>query len=364
MAVQFWKQFVALATGWLNKYRFDPFYRTEVNVVALHVAFAIVILAVVGTTFELLRHDIASILFTEMGASATAIIQHIDGVRVQEFQTVAIVIFLMTGLFGYIIGRITLAPARNALESQKQFIGNIAHELRTPLSVIKTNTEVALLDDQVEGELKDTMLSNIEELDRVSEIINNLLSLSALVKPERIEFTAVDLSAVATDVVQKFSQLAKRGEHQVTLRKSPDAQVWGNATALQQIIGNLLKNAITYTPRGGHIRLTIEPAPNNYVELLVQDSGMGIARKDLFRIFEPFYRADPSRTKGAGGSGLGLAIVSELVKMHQGRITIRSALGRGTTVAVLFPGISAKNAVGKEADYAHGLNEIAVDFSK
>ena len=364
MAVQLWRQFVALATGWLNKYRFDPFYRTEVNVVALHVAFAIVILAVVGTTFELLRHDIASIIFTEVGASGSGIIEHVNAVREQEFQTVAIVIFLMTGLFGYIIGRITLSPARNALESQKQFIGNIAHELRTPLSVIKTNTEVALLDDQVDGELKDTMMSNIEELDRISEIINNLLSLSALVKPERIEFTAVDLSAVATDVVQKFSQLAKRGEHQVTLRKSPDAQVWGNATALQQIIGNLLKNAITYTPRGGHIRLTIEPAPNNFVEVLVQDSGMGIARKDLFRIFEPFYRADPSRTKGAGGSGLGLAIVSELVKMHQGRITIRSALGRGTTVAVLFPGIAGKTKVGKEADYAHGLNEIAVDFSK
>lgn len=348
----------------LNKYRYDPFYRTEVNVVALHVAFAIVILAVVGTTFELLRHDIASILYTELGQSASSVIEHINAVRVQEFETVAVVIFLMTGLFGYIIGRITLSPARNALESQKQFIGNIAHELRTPLSVIKTNTEVALLDDQVEGELKDTMMSNIEELDRISEIINNLLSLSALVKPERIEFAAVDLSAIATDVVQKFSQLAKRGEHQVTLRKSPDAQVWGNATALQQIIGNLLKNAITYTPRGGHIRLTVEPAPNGYVEVIVQDSGMGIARKDLFRIFEPFYRADPSRTKGAGGSGLGLAIVSELVKMHQGRITIRSALGRGTTVAVVFPGVAGKTAVGKEADYAHGLNEIAVDFSK
>ncbi|MBV9159853.1 MAG: HAMP domain-containing histidine kinase, partial [Candidatus Kaiserbacteria bacterium] len=238
------------------------------------------------------------------------------------------------------------------------------HELRTPLSVIKTNTEVALLDDKVSPEMKETLHSNIEELDRISEIINNLLSLSALVKPERIEFSAVDLSAVATDSVQKLSQLAKRGEHQVTLRKSPDTQVWGNATALQQIVSNLLKNAITYTPRGGHIRITVEPAPNNQVELIVQDSGIGIARKDLFRIFEPFYRADPSRTKGRGGTGLGLAIVSELIKMHQGRITIRSAVGRGTTVSVLFPGVTARSTVGNETDLQAGLNEIAVDFTK
>lgn len=361
---QYSKQFAVSVTAWLNKYRFDPFYRTEVNVVVLHVAFAIVILAAVGTTFELLKHDVASVITNDLGERGLSLVARLDELRKQDFQTLAVVMFLMTALFGYIIARITLAPTRSALESQKQFIGNIAHELRTPLSVIKTNTEVALLDDDVQGELKDTMLSNIEELDRVSEIINNLLSLSALVKPERIEFSAVDLSAVATDVVQKFSQLAKRGEHQVTLRKSPDAQVWGNATALQQIIGNLLKNAITYTPRGGHIRLTVEPAPGNYVEVIIQDSGMGIARKDLFRIFEPFYRADPSRTKGAGGSGLGLAIVSELVKMHQGRITIRSALGRGTTVSVLFPGVTGKTKVGQEADVAHGLNEIAVDFSK
>ena len=174
----------------------------------------------------------------------------------------------------------------------------------------------------------------------------------------------MDLSAVATDVVQKFSQLAKRGEHQVTLRKSPEAQVWGNATALAQIISNLLKNSLQNTPRGGHIRITIDNAPGNNIELILQDSGIGIARKDLFRIFEPFYRADPSRTRSAGGSGLGLAIVSELVKLHEGKVTIRSAVGRGTTVSILFPGTQQRGVVGNEADVASGLNEIAVDFSR
>lgn len=334
-------------------------------------AFAIVIIGVVGASFTLLTHDINNEIVRSLQGKAAitqplveSVLAATEAVRAESLLILISIIVLATVLFGYIIARITLAPARNALESQKQFIGNIAHELRTPLSVIKTNTEVALLDDHVKADMKETLLSNVEELDRISEIINNLLSLSALVKPERIEFAAVDLSAIATDVIQKFSQLAKRGEHQVTLRKSPDALVWGNSTALQQIVGNLLKNALTYTPRGGHVRITVEPAPNNQVELLVQDSGIGIARKDLFRIFEPFYRADPSRTKGQGGTGLGLAIVSELIKMHQGRITIRSAVGRGTTVAVLFPGISGKQQIGNETDLQAGLNEIAVDFSK
>lgn len=370
---EFWRRCAASGTDWLNKYRYDPFFRTEVHVISFQVTFALVILGLIGASFSLLYHDIAEAVVRGIGSGslaadptriAEAILAEIDAIRTQNLLTVVSIILLSTVLFGYIAARVTLAPARNSLASQKQFIGNIAHEIRTPLSVIKTNTEVALLEERVTAEMKETLLSNIEELDRVSEIINNLLSLSALVRPERIEFSAVDLSAVATEVVHKFSQLAKRGEHQVTLRKSPDAQVWGNATALTQVVGNLIKNAISYTPRGGHIRVTVDTAPNNQVELIVQDTGIGIARKDLFRIFEPFFRADPSRTKGAGGSGLGLAIVSELVKMHQGKVTIRSAVGRGTTVSILFPGVGARGTVGNEADLRSGLNEIAVDFSK
>ncbi len=368
----YWKQFAESATVWLNSYRYDPFFRTETNVIGLQVAFGLVILGLIGTAYSLLYHDISSAILqgirdarttTNLDAIGPSILQSTEAIRTVNLIGLLGSIILVTVLFGYIIARVTLAPVRNALSAQKQFVGNIAHEVRTPLSVIKTNTEVALLEDQVSPEMRETLLSNIEELDRISEIINNLLSLSALVRPERMEFQAVDLSVVATDVVQKFSQLARRNEQQITLRKSPDCKVWGNNTALTQIIGNLVKNAIVYTPRGGHIRVTIEPAPNNHIELIVQDSGIGIARKDLFRIFEPFYRADPSRTKGAGGSGLGLAIVSELIKTHQGRITIRSAVGRGTTVSVLFPGAHNKAKVGQEADNRDSLNEIAVDFS-
>lgn len=369
----YWKRSEEWVTGWLNRYRVDPFFRTEVNVIGLQIAFALVILAIIAGAFSVLYHNISQAIIEGMRAGiatnassavAPSIALELQQLKTENLGIIIGSIVLTTALFGYIIARITLAPTRNALTAQKQFIGNIAHELRTPLSVLKTNTEVALLGDDVPHEMKATLESNVEELDRISEIINNLLSLSALVRPERVEFAAVDLSAIVSDVAEKFSALAKRGEQQVTVRRGPGTAVWGNATALTQIVSNLLKNAITYTPRGGHIRLTVEPSPNNHVELIVQDSGVGIARKDLYRIFEPFYRGDPSRTRGQGGSGLGLAIVSELIKLHRGKVTIRSSVGRGTTVAVLFPGVASRGIVGEEAKGGAVPNEISVDFSQ
>ena len=368
----YWKRSGELATVWLNKYRFDPFFRTEVNVIGLQIAFALVILGLVGTSFSLLYHDVSAAIAEGMrqGASGAAphslaptIVEEIASIKSQSLAIIFSVITLTTILFAYIIARITLAPTRNALASQKQFIGNVAHELRTPLSIIKTNTEVALMENDVSSDMRMTLASNVQELDRISEIINNLLSLSALVKPERMEFSTVDLSALATDVVEKFSPLAQRNGIAITVRKSPDTQVWGNVTALAQIMGNIIKNAIQHSPRGGEITVTIAPTPGNTVEFIVQDSGIGIAQKDLFRIFEPFYRSDPSRMRGTGGSGLGLTIVSELTKLHHGKIAIRSTLGRGTAVSVFLPGTTGKGGVGKELGGKPGMNEIAVDFS-
>lgn len=368
----YWKRSGESVTGWLNKYRLDPFFRTEVNVISLQVAFALVILGIVAGAFSVLYRNVSQAIIegiqTGIATNASSAVGPSIALELQQLKAenlgiIITAIVLTTVLFGYIIARITLAPTRNALASQKQFIGNIAHELRTPLSVLKTNTEVALLENNMAHDLKATLESNVEELDRISEIINNLLSLSALVRPERVEFSSIDLSTIVTDVVERFSALAKRGEHQITVRKGPGTAVWGNATALTQIVSNLLKNAITYTPRGGAVRISVEPSPDNHVELIVQDSGVGIARNDLFRIFEPFYRGDPSRTRGRGGSGLGLAIVSELIKLHRGKVTIRSSVGRGTTVAVLFPGVAGRGKVGEEAKATNVPNEISVDFS-
>src|SRR3989344_1521942 len=155
---EYWKQFGASAIGFVRKYRFDPFLRTEVNIIVLQAAFALFLLAVVGVIATQLYHDASAAV--ARGISATlasgsspasvgnSVVTEIVYTRSRTVLYAASAIIIVTALFTYIITRIALAPTRHALESQKRFIGNIAHELRTPLSIIKTNTEVKLMDTE------------------------------------------------------------------------------------------------------------------------------------------------------------------------------------------------------------------------
>lgn len=366
----YWKRFAESVTGYADKYRHEPFFRTEVNIIALQAGFALVILAVIAGSLVFLYNDISAALLQgiKIGAVSggeyeligSAITSDLQYMSMRHVVIVIGSVILITILFGYIMARVTLAPTRTALESQKQFIGNVAHELRTPLSTIKTNTEVALFDTTMRQSFRDMLESNVEELDRISDIINNLLSFNASLRQERMEFKNTDLGLIVETVAAKLQGLVERKEIEITKRLSEWRTVWGNATALEQIVTNVLKNAITYTPKKGHIGITVEPSAPSYVELTIQDSGSGIARKDLFRIFEPFYRAEPSRSRIQGGSGLGLTIVSELVKLHGGKIMVRSAEKRGTTVSIQLP--AGEKGEEKASDTA--ANEIAVDFSR
>ncbi|OHB18556.1 MAG: hypothetical protein A2854_00285 [Parcubacteria group bacterium RIFCSPHIGHO2_01_FULL_56_18] len=330
-------------------------------------AFSIFLLALVGILVDYLYHDLSLAIVTGVRdqlllGAAPGTAPALDDIRSDNLTAISVITASATVAFGYLLTRVALSPTRNALSSQKQFIGNIAHELRTPLSIIKTNTEVTLLGDNVAQETRETLESTVEELDRLSDIINNLLSLSASVRPERIEFKPIDISDVIGDVVRKLDGLAKLRNLEVTTRVSQACYVSGNHSALEQILTNIIKNAINYTSRGGSISVTSEQIGASHVEIVVTDSGAGIARQDLFHIFEPFYRAEPSRNRAKGGSGLGLAIVSELVRLHHGKITVRSAVGRGTTVVISLP-LAPTPAKDKLAHGKGFFDEVAVDYS-
>ncbi len=343
----------------------------------LQALFAIVIMITIGISFSVLYHNVSLAILEGISASLASdaptslgpvIVHEIENIRTVNLWIILGVVTLTTIIFGYVVSRVTLRPARTALASQKQFIGNVAHELRTPLSIIKTNTEVLLFDRSISPDIRSTLESNVEELDRISQIINNLLSLSSLARRENMEFGLIDFSALVAATVDKYAQLGKQSKLEIELRQGEGIRVWGNTTALEQVVGNIVKNAINYTPVGGRISITVDQT-DEHVSFVVQDSGIGIERKDLFRIFEPFYRAEPSRARRetrsgkVSGSGLGLTIVSELIKMHEGSITVRSALGAGTTVTVLFPlpqGFDAKRQLDQQAL----SSEIAIDFSK
>jgi signal transduction histidine kinase len=296
------------------------------------VAFSVFLLTLIGILINYLYHDISlavvsgvrDAIIASSTAPIAATIPTLDEIRSQNISAIAFITAAATIAFGYLLTRVALGPTRSALASQKQFIGNVAHELRTPLAVIKTNTEVALFSQEMPADTRAIMNSNVEELDRLSQIINNLLSLSASVRPERIEFSAIDAASVATNVVDKLSNLARARNLEMTLRKSDSAYVWGNPAALEQIVMNITKNAINYTARGGHVGVTVEQIGETHVEIL--------------------------------------AIVSELVKLHRGKITVRSALGRGTTVMVTIPSAPIP-ASDHSIRQRKTLDEVAVDFS-
>ena len=341
----------------------------------MQAAFAVFLLVVLGVIATQLYRDAAIAvnrgLHTALvsGASPSLVgLSVIDELRALRSRTLLLAggtILAVTAAFTFFIARLALSPTRSALASQKQFIGNVAHELRTPLAVCKTNIEVALLAKGLGSELRDSLSSTVEELDRASEIINNLLSLSASIRPERIEFANVDMGSTVNAVMRKLRDLAESKRLEIEAHLSERRIVWGNQTALEQIVMNVVKNAILYSSEGGRILITLEPVHPDFMEFTVRDSGKGIARKDLFRIFEPYYRADPSRVRSGSGSGLGLTIVSELVKLHNGRVSIRSAEGRGTTVTVLLPaGTVEIGATSPESRSSEDSSEVAIDFSR
>ncbi len=367
------KRFAESATGFAYRYRKDPFYRTGWNVVLLQIGFAIVLLAITLVSINALYDEVVDGLVTSIvHAVASGTSPEVAGFSISnslEYERQKSMLYSTTGIliaaavFSWLITLIALTPTRNALDSQKRFVGNIAHELRTPLSIIKTNTEVALFDDDLDRSLRETLESNVEELDRISDIINNLLSMNALLRPEKIELTTTDLGPIVSRVVTVLGELAEHKSIRVETSALTSRMVWGNTAALEQILMNVVKNAINYTPQGGKVLISVEPGMGGRVEIRVEDTGMGIDEKDLERIFEPFFRGDASRNrKSGGGSGLGLAIVSELVKLHKGSIRIRSTLGAGTTVTISLPPGRDKND--RRNSSSQDRNETRIDFSK
>lgn len=371
MLKTYWKRFAEWVINLRTKYREDLFFRTECNIILFQLAFTVFLLTMVIIVFNYFYQDITHTLVTGILESmshsriitSSDIFASLETIKTQNFASVIFIFLIVTVLAGYLAARVTLAPARNALAQQKRFVSDIAHELRTPLSIIKTNSEVALLNDRLDPEIKKTLKSNVDELDRTSEIINNLLSFSNLVRPERINFANVDLGNVVDVVVKKMRNLGEKKQIELIVKKKGSHIVWGNNTALEQIVINLVRNAITYTPERGRVTIIVESDNRSdyqkNVLLMVQDTGIGISDKDLFHIFEPFYRAERSRNRQHGSSGLGLTIVSELIKLHAGKITIKSAVDKGTTAIVILP---YSKQIPPVKNPTTDLNEISVDF--
>jgi heavy metal sensor kinase len=228
-----------------------------------------------------------------------------------------------------------------------QFTADASHELRTPVSLIRTEAELALRRSRGEAEYKESLRHILLEAERTTSLIEQLLSLArADSGREALHMQAVDLRQTLNSVVDGWQQVATiRNLHFSTtldLQKAEarDSFVMGDESALRRLADILLDNAFKYTPAPGSVRLSLEQKGETAV-ITIQDSGMGIDEQDQARIFERFYRVDKARSRAQGGVGLGLAIAHWIVTQHRGSITVESSLGNGSIFRVELPMIVA-----------------------
>jgi len=225
----------------------------------------------------------------------------------------------------------------HAFTQQRRFVADASHELRTPVAVIRSMTELALSQP---SDAEDTLLVVREvnaESERLGHLISDLLALARADEGQvKLDYEPVRLDLLTADVVSSLEPLAD--EHKVALHVGDlkPTTVLGDAARLIQIIMNMVDNALIYTNAGGNVTLSVY-ASASQASLVVRDTGIGIPKKDIPHIFERFYRADPARSKSVGGSGLGLAIVDWLVRAHNGTISVESDPGKGSTFTVMFP---------------------------
>ncbi|MDJ0883352.1 MAG: ATP-binding protein [Desulfobacterales bacterium] len=213
---------------------------------------------------------------------------------------------------------------------------NIAHDLKSPVTRIRGLAEITLTTAQSDDDYENMAASTIEECDRLLEMINAMLFISrAEVGVREVRPETVALKALVGDAVLLFETTAADKQLRLGFEAVTDARVQGDPRMLQRMVANLLDNAIRYTPPGGRIGVTVDTTADSGARIEFRDTGIGIAAEDQERIFERFYRCDPSRTES--GSGLGLSLARAVARAHGGDISVESTPGKGSTFSVILP---------------------------
>lgn len=242
---------------------------------------------------------------------------------------------------GAVLALLDLTRVRRLEAVRRDFVANVSHELRTPLTVVSGFAETLAQDDppaDSRRQFADRILGNTRRMQR---IVDDLLDLSRIESGGWVPNPmTLDLLAVASDTIAAACDAADAKGLTLSVDIHPESAVlFADATALRQVIGNLVDNAVRHTATGAVVIFS-RPRPDGGVTVGVRDTGVGIPAEHLPRIFERFYRVDPGRARAEGGTGLGLAIVKHLVEAHGGKVKAESVPGAGTTIMVNFPASS------------------------
>jgi two-component system heavy metal sensor histidine kinase CusS len=248
----------------------------------------------------------------------------------------------LAGTFNEMLDRL-----EESFERISRFTADIAHDLRTPVNIIRGEAEVALARARTVEEYRDVLESSLEEAVRLSELIGNLLFLARAESPlTELHRENVNIRELLTAVRDYYEASATDAEISLVVNDgaepvNPELSAELDRALMLRAVSNLVSNAIAHTPRGGTVALAAT-AEGDAIRIEVSDTGVGIPAEALPRVFDRFFRVDPSRSKASGGTGLGLAIVQSILTLHGGSAEIASQLGRGTRVTLHIPDLAVR----------------------
>ena len=276
---------------------------------------------------------IPTVLMTALG-----IVLLITGSRSVSLVAGALVVaFCATSVTGYILGSMFVSRGASIARIQNDYLSSVSHELRTPLTSMRLFIETLRDNAPLDPAEKQKCLELLHrEMHRLEELVNRVLDLSRM-EMGRWVFQKQDVAidAVIQDALSAFAAATIRDPTQVTVTCSPNLMVVGDHVSLAQAVTNLLTNAWKYTDKGARdIRLSASAVGDKYIDLVVSDNGIGIAKREQRLIFNEFERGEAAVRAGASGSGLGLAIVRAIVRAHRGKVEIRSRAGAGSEFRV------------------------------
>ena len=236
-----------------------------------------------------------------------------------------------------------LKRMRTLDKSRQEFVSNVSHELKTPLTSMKVLADSLIMQQEVPNELYQEFVVDIaQEIDRENKIINDLLTLVKLDKTDgELNIESVDINALLELLMKRLRPIARQQNIEVILESNRLVQANVDEVKMTLALSNLVENAIKYNKQNGWVRVVLD-ADYQYFTVMVEDSGRGIPEEALERIYERFYRVDKSHSREIGGTGLGLAITRNIILMHRGTIQVSSVETEGTTFIVKIPLIHSK----------------------
>ncbi|MDB4912719.1 MAG: ATP-binding region ATPase domain protein [Gemmatimonadetes bacterium] len=254
---------------------------------------------------------------------------------IAAFGGVALAALVLVAVGGYFLVQKATEPAERSMAYTRRFMADAAHELRTPIAVLRTKAEVALQEPRSEEQYAEALRGMGREAQRLGRVVDDLLMLARADAGERnVERTRFFLDDVVLDAAVSIRTLAHAAGVTLVVDEFEESAVVGDAALVRELMVVLLDNAVKFTAPGGSVRVSVSPAPQPTV--VVVDTGSGIPPAQLPHVFERFYRGDASRSR-AGGAGLGLSIAQWVAEAHDAQLAITSELGVGTRATLVFP---------------------------